>query len=74
MPWGDGAEARLAPSSPGPLQTGEDKPMFDSLDETIKHDAVAGNSQAERIIRVTVVTVVSILLFSGLYLAIRMLE
>jgi hypothetical protein len=47
--------------------------MFDSLDEKIKHDEVAENSPAERIIKGTVIALLSIFLFGALYLGIRMI-
>lgn len=48
--------------------------MFESLDETIKHDDSVESSRKERIIKAVAVGVVSILLFGALYLAVKMLE
>lgn len=48
--------------------------MFDSLDETIKHDDAVEGSRRERIVKAVAVVVISILLFGGLYLAVKMLE
>ena len=44
--------------------------MFDSLDETIKHDDSMETSRKERIVKAIAVAVVSILLFGALYLAV----
>ena len=48
--------------------------MFDSLDEQIKHDDAIEISRKERIVKAVTITVLSILLFGGLYFAIRILE
>ena len=48
--------------------------MFDSLDEKIKHDDAVETSRGERIAKGVAVAVLSILLFGGLYFAVRMLE
>lgn len=48
--------------------------MFDSLEDKIKSDDTAETSSRERIIKGVVVAVLSILLFGGLYFAVRMLE
>jgi len=48
--------------------------MFDSLDETIRHDDALETSRRERLGKRLVVAVLSILLFGGLYFAIRMVE
>jgi len=48
--------------------------MFDSLDQTIKHDDEAAHSRKERIAQVIVVLALSVLLFSALYVAVKMLE
>jgi hypothetical protein len=48
--------------------------MFDSLDEKIKHDAAAETTSRERVVKGIVIAVLSILLFGGLYFAVRMLE
>lgn len=47
--------------------------MFDSLEEKIKHDNAVEVSRSERIVKALVITVLSILLFGGLYFAVRML-
>lgn len=48
--------------------------MFETLDETIRHDDALETSRKERIVKGTIVIVLSILLFGGLYFAVRMLE
>jgi hypothetical protein len=48
--------------------------MFDSLADQIKADEHKSVNQTERIVRWLVVAVLSILLFGGLYMGIRMLE
>jgi hypothetical protein len=48
--------------------------MFDSLEERIKSDDSVGTSRRERIIKVLAVAVISILLFGGLYFAVRLME
>jgi hypothetical protein len=48
--------------------------MFDSLDDTIKHDVAAESSRAKRIIKWAVIAALSIVLFAGLIMAIRMME
>ena len=48
--------------------------MFDSLDEQIKHDDAVEITRRERIFKAAIVTVLSILLFGGLYFAVRILE
>lgn len=48
--------------------------MFDSLDEKMKHDDAVEVTRRERIAKGVVVAVLSILLFGGLYLAVRMVE
>ncbi len=47
--------------------------MFESLDETIKQDDAKETSRRERIGKGILVTLLSILLFGGLYFAVRML-
>lgn len=47
--------------------------MFDSLDDKIKHDNAVEISPRERIVKGVVVTVLSVLLFGGLYFAVRTL-
>ena len=48
--------------------------MFDSLTDRIREDEHKEVNQTERIIRWAVVAVLSIVIFGGLYLGIRMLE
>jgi len=48
--------------------------MFESLDEKIKHDDAVEISRRERVVKGVVLAVLSILLFGGLYYAVRMLE
>jgi hypothetical protein len=48
--------------------------MFDSLDETIRPDDRAEITNKDRIAKVVVVSVLSVLLFSALFFAVRMLE
>jgi len=48
--------------------------MFDSLDEQIKHDDAIEKSRKERIVEWMVVALLSILVFGGLYYAVRMIE
>ncbi|MGO9262496.1 MAG: hypothetical protein ACLQU1_40370 [Bryobacteraceae bacterium] len=48
--------------------------MFDSLADRIREDEHKEVNQTERIVRWVVVAVLSILLFGGLYMGIRMLE
>lgn len=48
--------------------------MFDSLADRIREDEHKEVNQTERIVRWVVVTVLSILLFGGLYMGIRMIE
>jgi hypothetical protein len=46
--------------------------MFDSLSATIRHDDAVEISRTERIVKAVVIAVFSILLFGGLYYAVRM--
>jgi hypothetical protein len=48
--------------------------MFDSLDDKIKHDAVVEISRKERIVKGVAIAVLSVLLFGGLYYAVRLVE
>ena len=48
--------------------------MFDSLDETMKHDDQEQTTPKERWMRYVVTAVVSIAVVGGLLLSIRMLE
>jgi hypothetical protein len=47
--------------------------MFESLDDTMKHDDEAVTTKKERAILWVSVAVVSVALFGGLYYAVRML-
>jgi hypothetical protein len=46
--------------------------MFDSLDDKIKQDDQAEISRKERIVKNVVIAALSLLLFGGLYFAIKM--
>ena len=46
--------------------------MFDSLADQIKHDEEGQTSNKERIIRYSIIAVLSVLLFAALYMAVRM--
>jgi len=46
--------------------------MFDSLDDQIKHDDEIEIPRSERIVKRVAISLLSILLFGGLYFAIRM--
>ena len=48
--------------------------MFDSLDETMKHDEEAQSTRSERLFKYAAVAVVSVLVFGGIFLAIQMME
>ena len=48
--------------------------MFDSLDDQIKRDDAVEITRRERIVKATLVAVLSILLFGGLYFVVRILE
>lgn len=48
--------------------------MFDSLDDRIKHDDQLENSRQEKVVKGVAIAVLSVLLFGGLYLAIRLVE
>lgn len=48
--------------------------MFDSLDETMKHDIKASSSTRERILLWFFVAILSVVLFGGLYIGVRVLE
>jgi len=48
--------------------------MFDSLDARIKQDDSAEMSRTERIVKIVVIAVVSVVLFGGLYLAVHFLQ
>jgi flagellar basal body-associated protein FliL len=46
--------------------------MFDSLADQIRHDEHEQTNSRERAIRWVVISVLSVLLFAGLYAAVRM--
>ena len=48
--------------------------MFDSLDDTIKHDTQAQTTKGERWLKWLAGTVIAVVVFGGLYFGIRMLE
>ncbi len=48
--------------------------MFDSLDETIKHDEEEQVSPKEKYLRWLAVAIVSVLVFGGLYIGVRLVE
>ena len=48
--------------------------MFDSLDEKIKRDSAVEKSTREKVLEGLAIAVLSLLLFGGLYFAVRMLE
>jgi len=46
--------------------------MFDSLADQIRHDEQGQTSNRERIVRYSIIAVLSVLLFVALYMAVRM--
>ena len=48
--------------------------MFEGLDEHIRHDDALEKTSKERIVEGVVIAVLSVLLFGGLYFAVRLLE
>jgi hypothetical protein len=46
--------------------------MFDSLSDQIRHDEEAATSGRERTVRYIVIAVISVLLFVGLYMVVRL--
>ena len=48
--------------------------MFDTLDEKIRQDDAAVISPKERVIKIAVVALLSVLLFGGLYFAVQLLQ
>lgn len=48
--------------------------MFDSLSDQIKHDDQVETTTKQRILKWTLMAVLSVVLFGGLYLAVRVLE
>ena len=47
--------------------------MFDSLDDQMKHDAHLETTKGQQAVKWAVIVALSILLFSGLYYAVRMM-
>ncbi|MBI5282930.1 MAG: hypothetical protein HY858_14690 [Candidatus Solibacter usitatus] len=48
--------------------------MFESLDEQMKHDDDETSTPKERLLKWVLVGIVSVLLFGGLYMGVRLLE
>lgn len=48
--------------------------MFESLDDQMKHDRKVERTKKERVIVPLAIVVLSIVLFVGLYLGVRLLE
>ena len=48
--------------------------MFDSLDEQMKRDESLQTTQAQRVAKWAAVTVISGLIFAGLYMVIQLME
>jgi len=48
--------------------------MFETLDERMRHDAHIEKSPQERLFEGILIAVLSVLLFGGLYYAVRMLQ
>ncbi len=48
--------------------------MFESLDEQMKHDAAQQTSKGEQAVKWVVVAALSVLVFGGVYFAVRLLE
>jgi hypothetical protein len=48
--------------------------MFDSLDEQMKHDRQDSTTPRERVFMWVAIPVLSVLLFGGLFLGVRLLE
>ena len=48
--------------------------MFDSLDEQMKHDAEVETTKREQAVKWVVVAALSVLVFGGLFFAVRILE
>jgi predicted secreted protein len=47
--------------------------MFDSLDDSIKHELEGEATAKERLIRIVAITVVSVVVIAGLYYAVTFL-
>ncbi|HTQ52874.1 MAG TPA: hypothetical protein VMI94_00345 [Bryobacteraceae bacterium] len=48
--------------------------MFDSLEQRIKQDDAAEISSKERIFKIALIALLSVVLFGGLYLAVQLLQ
>ena len=48
--------------------------MFESLDEQMKHDDAETSTPKERMLKYVLIGVVSIVLFAGLFMSVRLLE
>jgi len=48
--------------------------MFETLDDRMKHDEQEATTSKERMLKWLLVGVVSVILFAGLYMGVRMLE
>ncbi|MGE5570167.1 MAG: hypothetical protein ACM3S5_14120 [Rhodospirillales bacterium] len=48
--------------------------MFESLDEQIKRDTEMESTRLERLLKVVLALVVTVLVLGGLYVAVRMVE
>lgn len=48
--------------------------MFESLDDQMKHDAKAERTTKERLLEYLAIAVVSVVVFAGLFLGVRLLE
>jgi hypothetical protein len=48
--------------------------MFETLDDRIKQDSKAETTPRERLLKWVLVVIVSLVLFAGLYMGVRLLE
>ncbi len=48
--------------------------MFESLDDQMKHDAKAEKTTKERLFEVVAIVVLSVVIFAGLFLGVRMIH
>jgi len=48
--------------------------MFDSLEETIRHDVAVDTTPTKRLVKGMIIAFLSVVVFGGLYFAIRMLD
>ncbi len=48
--------------------------MFETLDDHIKHDVQMESTRTERVLRVVLALVVTVLVLGGLYIAVRMVD